>query len=42
MYRQIGNQGKCKLPLALKLTLLNLIFERRDVYDCSEIIYHKK
>ena len=38
MYRQICNQGKCKLPLALKLTLLNLIFERRDVYDCSEII----
>lgn len=23
MHRQIGNQGKCKLPLARKLTLLN-------------------
>lgn len=31
MYRQIGNQGKCKLPLALKLTLLNLIYERCEV-----------
>ena len=40
--RQIGNQGKCKLPLALKLTLPNLIFERWEVYDCSEIINRKK
>lgn len=23
MYKQIGNQEKCKLPLAWKLTLLN-------------------
>lgn len=40
--RQVGNQRKCKLPLALKLILLNLIFERWEVYDCSEIVKNKK
>lgn len=42
IYRPIGIQEKCKLPLALKLTLLNLIYKRWEVYDCSEIIKYKK
>lgn len=43
MYRQIGNQGKCKLPLARKMTLLNFDIRKVGVvYDCSEIINQKE